>query len=113
MWNLFLDDLRMPSQASNPLGIEHFVVARSVPQAKQLIEVRGAPMVISFDHDLGLEEDGMDLAKWLVDMDHDAIIQGKEFLSPFFRFQVHSGNLLGGNDIEALLNNWLQYKETI
>jgi len=115
MWNLFLDDLRSPSEAANPLGITKWVIARSVSQAKELVTGRGAPTVVSFDHDLGHEEgnDGYAFAKWLVEKDLDAVEKHRDFLQPNFRFQVHSANQIGAANIEHLLTNWLQYKRTI
>ena len=115
MWNLFLDDLRDPSEAANPLGITKWVVARSVSEAKELVMMRGAPSVVSFDHDLGLEEgnDGYSFAKWLVDKDLDALEMHKDFLPSNFRFQVHSANPIGAQNIESLLNNWLRHKRTM
>lgn len=115
MWNLFLDDLRAPANAVNPLGVTKWVVARSVPQARELVAIRGAPTVVSFDHDLGHEEgnDGYEFAKWLVERDLDAVERHKDFLSPDFKFQVHSANPIGAKNIEELLNNWLCYKHTI
>lgn len=115
MWNLFIDDLRSPSEAANPLGISKWVIARSVPQAKELVTVRGAPTVVSFDHDLGQEEgnDGYEFAKWLVEKDLDAVENHTEFLPPDFKFQVHSANQIGAGNIEHLLTNWLRYKRTI
>jgi hypothetical protein len=115
MWNLFLDDLRSPSEAVNPLSITKWVIARSVTQAKELVAVRGAPIVVSFDHDLGVEEgnDGYAFAKWLVEKDLDAIEHHRSFLPPDFKFQVHSANPIGAANIEHLLTNWLRYKRTI
>ncbi len=115
MWNLFLDDLRSPAEAANPLGISRWVIARSVPQAKELIAIRGAPAVVSFDHDLGLEEgnDGYTFAKWLVEKDLDALSQHRDFLPPGFKFQVHSANPIGAENIEKLLKNWLKHKQTM
>ena len=113
MWNLFLDDLRSPADAANPLGINKWVIARSVKAAKELVNVRGAPSVISFDHDLGEEEDGYSFAKWLVEKDLNALENHRDFLLPDFRFQVHSANPIGAENIEKLLNNWLKYKRTI
>jgi len=115
MWNLFLDDLRKTSEAKNPLGVRNWVVARSIDEAKALVQARGAPTVISFDHDLGPEEgnDGYSFAKWLVDKDLDAYEANKDFLPPNFKFQVHSANPIGAENIENLLNNWLAYKKTL
>jgi len=115
MWNLFLDDLRSPSEAVNTLGVKHWVIARSVSEAKRLVEVRRAPSVISFDHDLGPEEDnnGYAFAKWLVEKDLEYLETYKDFLPTHFQFQVHSANLIGAKNIEGLLNNWLNYKKII
>lgn len=114
MWNLFLDDLRNPDEAVNPLGVQKWIIARSVPQAREITAARGAPTVVSFDHDLGRVEgdDGYEFAKWLVEKDLDAMERGKHFLPADFKFQVHSANPIGAQNIESLLNNWLRFKHT-
>lgn len=121
-WNLFLDDERnvedvtwAPRQVREKLLDEEWVVARSYGDA--LVEVlnRGFPKFISFDHDLGDETKytGYDLAKQLVE--NDIISGNKESRQGYifadnFDFYVHSQNPIGKENIENLLNRYIQFK---
>ena len=68
MWKLYLDDLRSQPTVD-------YVIARNVQEAISLIESKGFPSHISFDHDLGIDEggevleSGYDVAKWIVSAD--------------------------------------------
>lgn len=60
-YNLFLDDFRMPSDAfnykPNPMyNNESWVIVRNYDQFIECITKNGIPEIISFDHDLGLDE---------------------------------------------------------
>ena len=90
---LFLDDLRNPPD-------DNWIVVRNEEAFKQFIIQFGVPDLISFDHDLGGEETGMNCAKWLVENNY--II--KDFI-------VHSANPVGRANIEGLLNNWRKFKQ--
>lgn len=71
----------------------------------QFILENGLPSYISFDHDLGdfdsegNEKTGYDCAKWLVDycLDNNLDLP---------KWYVHSGNIVGKENIEFLLNNF-------
>jgi hypothetical protein len=63
------------------------------------------PDMISFDHDLGLEETGYDTAKWIVNQ----IIDKHLDLPDNFVYHVHSANPVGKRNIEALLDNFTKY----
>lgn len=102
---LYLDDIREPKS-------DDFVIVRSFEDAIKFVEANGIPEFISFDHDLGCDEEGnilksgYDFAKWLVDSDIN-----KEFIFPDnFDFNVHSANPIGRNNIESILNNYLSFK---
>lgn len=96
-YKLFLDDLRKPPD-------ESWVVVRSVKDFIKVIEEKGMPDVISFDHDLGTESygvlapTGMDAAKWLVE---------KELIPK--KVIVHSANPTGAENIKRLLENWIKF----
>lgn len=53
-WKLFLDDLRTP-------GDYTYLLATNVEEARQLVALYGMPHFISFDHDLGEDENGVPL----------------------------------------------------
>ena len=104
-WKLYLDDIRHPADTT-------YIVARTVEEAKQLIEQYGVPEHISFDHDLGVDDrgdlipDGYDFAKWLVAMDMEGVIK----LPKNFTFEVHSKNPVGAENIRAYLSSYLSQK---
>lgn len=96
MAKLFLDDIRSPPDDS-------WTVVRSFQEFRNYILNNKMPDLISFDHDLGADDDGplptgMDCAKWLV----------KEgFL--INDFLVHSANPVGRANIMSLMNQWKMY----
>lgn len=103
-YQMFLDDERFPVD-------ETMVIVRSVFDAITVMEKRGCPEFISFDHDLGPEcQTGMDLAKWLVEFDQYR--KGK-FIPANFSFRVHSQNPVGKANIEGLMNQYLKIRGTL
>lgn len=102
---MFIDDLR-------PLPDTSYILARSYDEAINYVKQNGIPNFISFDHDLGVDENnnllpsGYDFVKWLVEMDMENI-----FIFPNdFTFFVHSANPVGKTNIETYLNNYLKIK---
>jgi len=101
---LYLDDIR-------DLPDNSFVLVRSYKEAIEYINNNGIPLYISFDHDLGIDEDGEllpsghDFAKWLVEMDMDNIHKFPDN----FTFNVHSANPPGKANIESYINNYLKF----
>ena len=92
-YSLYLDDERNPKTERN------WIIARNLKEFVKTIEDLGIPAYISFDHDLGEgEPTGYDCAKWLV----NGGIVIKEF-------NVHSANIPGKENIEGLLNNWIDF----
>ena len=106
-WLLFLDDERQPTEAHIDQGIE---IARSYSQAVRLIEQYSCcPSFVSFDHDLGDNvPTGKDFANYLIEKDLDN--QGN-FIPEDFTFYVHSQNNVGKENIEGILNNYLEFKK--
>lgn len=47
-WNLYLDDIRVPSTDRD------WTIARSVAEARRLIQTLGPPVYCSLDHDMGI-----------------------------------------------------------
>ena len=97
-WKLFLDDIRDPDEGC--------VVARSVSEAVALIESRGFPIFISFDHDLG---DDVPSGKDFANMICDKVLDKEWSIPKDFTFQVHSDNNVGSENIMGLLNNFLNH----
>lgn len=71
-YRLFLDDIRTVAMVYPGLKESDFVIVRNVADFKRAILEKGLPVYISFDNDLGLDEqdeiapDGYAAAKWLV-----------------------------------------------
>jgi hypothetical protein len=102
-YRMFLDDERFPPDDGN-----EWVIARSFDEAMEIMEERGCPTFISFDHDLGAGRSGHDLAKWMIDNDHYDIM----YIPEGFGFYVHSQNPIGAENIRVDMDNYLHYKKT-
>lgn len=100
-YKLFIDDERYPFE-------DNFVIARNFDEVVQLVEKRGFPSLIYFDHDLGNQEKtGYDIAKWLIEQDIEldwwTNVQN-------FEFYVHSQNPVGKKNIEELFASYKRSK---
>lgn len=102
---MYLDDERVPKY-------EYDVIVRSFEEAVLFVEKNGIPNFISFDHDLGCDKDGnifksgYDFAKWLVDMD----IENIHTFPDDFKFNIHSANPVGRDNINSILESYLRFK---
>jgi hypothetical protein len=110
-YKLFLDDTRDPIDAG--FKNNEFVVVRSMAEALSVIEIKGFPNYIAYDHDLGWDEltrieapTGFDFAKWLINQDLDNQVLPKDFA-----FSVHSANPAGAANIRGLMESYLRSKE--
>jgi hypothetical protein len=101
MLKLFLDDERFP-----PDDGSEWVIVRSAFEAMLYCMDHGCPEFISFDHDLGENDTGMNFVHGLVhyDLDHPG------FIPDNFEFYVHSQNVEGKKNIEGLLNSYLSFR---
>lgn len=128
MYNLFLDDVRMPEDVGNYIypvelrllyKLNEWQIVRSYKEFAEYILVHGLPGMISFDHDLAdvhydpktrkegfvyQEETGYDCAKWLV----KHCIDEKKKLPDFL---VHSMNPIGAKNIKNYLENFTKFQE--
>lgn len=91
-YRLFIDDVREPPDGT-------WTVARSSDEALKLVEDKGMPKIISFDHDLGGDDTSMAFLKKLV----DTIWDGKE-KPP--EYKVHSANPIGSLNIVSFMESW-------
>ena len=129
-YRLFLDDYRKPKDCAlymhvrigslNPIYLKKWVIARSYADFVSIIQEKGMPYLISFDHDLAdehydasmhikaeydklyktfKEKTGYDAAKWLVDYHID---NGGEFPDCFF----HTLNPSGYENIKNYIDNY-------
>lgn len=110
MKKLFLDDIRTIDMVYGP-GREHeFDLVRSYDAFVSYIQTNGLPEFISFDNDLGLDEqgkiapDGYAAAKWLV------YESGLDLIH--LKFYVHSANPVAAEQIRGLLTNYIRHLNT-
>ena len=105
-YNLFLDDLRTVDMVYPETDMK-FIVVRSYGHFVDHIKDRGLPYFISFDNDLGEDEngsllpDGYEAAKWLV------YKSGLDLRN--LKFYMHSANPVAKVHIESLLNNYISF----
>lgn len=104
---LFLDDIREIKWIYGDQEAEEFEVVRSFKEFVEFIKENGLPAFISFDNDLGLDEngdvapDGYAAAKWLV------YVSGQDLGK--LKFNVHLANPVAAEQIRGLLNNYMQF----
>lgn len=98
MYKMFIDDERFP--VSND-----FTVVRSSEEAIGCVKVKGVPVFISFDHDLGGDDTSIVFIKWLVDF----LIDTNTKLPNGFDYYVHSQNPVGKKNIESWLDNIMSH----
>ena len=108
MYNLFLDDVRDPNRFLN--DVRAWEIVRNHNEFVRIIQQRGLPRFISFDHDLAdehylnegkefTEKTGYDCAKWLIEF-------CMRTNQPLPEFQVHSMNPVGRLNIISLLTSY-------
>lgn len=124
MKKLFLDDIRQPKDAchivSNPkiYWDSDWSTVKNYVEFCEWIKTNGLPDIVSFDHDLadihyeidfddwndatadqlGVEETGLDCAKWMVNY----CITNNVILPEYY---VHSANPVGRKNIKSYLDN--------
>ena len=104
-YNLFLDDLRTVDMVYDL--DPGFVIVRSYAAFVKYIEENGCPNFISFDNDLGEDEngdllpDGYACVKWLI-YENNFDLRG-------LKFNVHSANPVASKQISTLLNNYIRH----
>lgn len=88
---IFIDDMRLPPKGKG----DWTVVSRSYETAIMAIEkYKDEELYISFDHDLGENKTGYDIAKYLVENNILA------------HYQIHSANPVGRFNINQLLQHY-------
>ncbi len=113
MYNLFLDDVRDANKFLD--DVRAWETVRNYAEFVRIIQQRGLPRFVSFDHDLSyehygntntksfIEKTGMDCAKWLVEY----CMKTNQSLP---EYQVHSMNPIGKLNIQSLLDS---YKKSV
>lgn len=106
-YRLFLDDVRNVEMVYKDFSNEDFIVVRNYNDFVNCIKKNGLPYFISFDNDLGIDEngnllkEGYDCAKWLVYESNLDLLN--------LNFNVHSANPVASSQIESLLKNYIKY----
>jgi len=106
-YKLFLDDVREVDMVYSNLSNDDFVIVRNYIDFTNCIKQNGLPSLISFDNDLGVDEngkllkDGYACAKWLI---YDSNL---DLLN--LNFRVHSANPVASIQIKSLLNNYIKH----
>lgn len=107
MKKFFLDDVRTIDMVYDKSMESEFDIVRTYKDFVDYIRRNGLPHFISFDNDLGLDEngevapDGYAAAKWLV------YESGLDLVN--LKFNVHSANPVAAKQIEGLLNNYIKH----
>lgn len=107
IYKLFLDDIRNVKMVYKNLTDEDFIIVRNFKDFKKVIIENGLPELISFDNDLGLDEneniaeDGYAAAKWLV---YESGLDLRNL-----KFNVHSANPVASQQIQSLLDNYIKH----
>lgn len=107
MKHVFLDDLRTIDMIYDKSVSTQFDLVRNYEDFVAYILKNGLPDFISFDNDLGLDQngnialDGYAAAKWLV-YESNLDLRNLEFY-------VHSANPVAAKQIEGLLNNYIKH----
>jgi hypothetical protein len=121
-YKLFLDDIRRPEDAFNYMHLPVFnepdwIIVRNYYAFITLIEKKGVPEIIAFDHDLAdehykqqdfdynredYEKTGYHCAKWLIDY---CIDNNKELPKEII---IHSMNPYGSRNIKSLFDTYIK-----
>ncbi|MEO5787602.1 YqiA/YcfP family alpha/beta fold hydrolase [Gelidibacter sp.] len=104
---LFLDDLRSIVMVYDKTFESEFDIVRTYDDFVDYIMKNGLPEFISFDNDLGLDDngklapDGLAAAKWLV------YESGLDLRT--LQYKVHSANPVAAEQIRGLLGNYMKH----
>lgn len=135
-YNLFLDDIRNPIDASfymntnvsklYRIDIHKWVIVRNYEEFVSFILKNGLPTIVSFDHDLGFEHYDMvsknaeGWSEYYKDENHEKTgydcckwlieyIQENDLSLP--EILIHSQNTVGAENIQNLFKSYLNFKE--
>jgi hypothetical protein len=95
---IWLDDERPPPN-------DNWQICWNFYSVQQIVQRFAFPNHISFDHDLGEELTGHDVAKWLIQRD---ILWHS--MPDDFSYTVHSQNPVGAANIKGVLDRYLRFK---
>ena len=93
MYKLFIDDER------NPVTND-WVIVKNSTEATHVVQTRGCPSEIAFDHDLGADDTSIVFINWFINQ----ILDGYLEFPPDFKYNVHSQNPIGAANIESKMD---------
>jgi hypothetical protein len=103
---LFLDDKTTPPS-------DDWAISHTYEEAKSFVLENGAPRIISFGYELGVDENDnplpncFDFAKWLIQAD----MSGEITLPTGFTFKVHEENPNELGQISKILKEYLDFRD--
>jgi len=104
--NIWLDDLRNPKDwITPPLSHYNWTWVKNAKRCIDIIDF-GNVWIISFDHDLGTELTGYDVAKYIEKLCYEG-----EIRCPIYH--IHSANVIGAQNIKAAMINAKYYSNKI
>lgn len=100
-YRIFLDDIRTPENAwnymKNPIYLKlDWEIVRNFQEFVQIIEDRGIPQMVSYDHDLGLEE------IWLPLKDYEKSYEVSSFGRIKRKYIIKTKIIKGGKNVSGL-----------
>lgn len=104
---LFLDDIRSIDMVYHKTFESEFDIVRTYGDFVAYISTHGLPDFISFDNDLGMDDDGnlapdgLAAAKWLV---YESGLNLRHL-----QYNVHSANPVAAEQIRGLLENYIKF----
>jgi hypothetical protein len=109
---LWLDDIRNPNlymwqiqyMPNYNEDSDSIIWVKDYNEFVSWINQNGLPNEIFFDHDLGKDESGYDVAKWLVDYCIDNNLD-------LPKWKIQSANPVGRDNINGLLNNYNKFRK--
>ena len=96
---IFIDDVRCAPS-------DEWIIIRDSKSAINYFSSNTCPDIISFDHDLGEEDTGYDLLKWLIFYD-----MNKPYIKKDIIIICHSANPVGKINIEKYWESYKKLKE--
>lgn len=96
---IYLDDERTPQTNNDWTIVKNYTELKSLLYKDIVVEE------ISFDHDLGEELNGLDCLKLLIDIDMERVI-----FSNNFKYNFHTANPCGRENMNSLIKSYLKYK---
>ena len=115
MYNLFLDDVRIPRKVTwITLPMVDWIIVRDYDEFVRTVKMKGIPRRVSFNHDIGPEhythdwagnnirpgqKTGLDCAVWLAKACRARKV-------PFPEYYVHSMNPIGADNIRKFIRSY-------